>query len=348
MGVRCQLCSGYLNIDYYILQIRNMPPVEQSSMPRQAEGRECLSELKAVERAKEIPMVSDTLNELEKVKNKIGELTPVKSAKEMVENSIKSLTEHPRLQGSIKAIHENSAVKKTVHSVVEHVIHPVANAVDHLDTMACGGIDSLTTAVPALHHPTGELFKSTKDTAHTYFSSVTEYVASFAISRMSLRAADYSLGLVDKVVKKDIKMLNTTDSKIRRVQRTIRALRRAGERRNRLNSDDLSQAGLVGRVCSIFHVNYFLHKFGLELEAERSHEGCDETDAPSGDNNDKSVQGDKENSFDQSTASLDHSTTSETEESTTQETHQDDEAGEEEHEDAQEQPEHYSDEHQYY
>merc|ERR1712121_336559 len=159
-----------------------------------------------------------------------SEMTPVKSAKGMVD----SLTTHPRLQGSINAIHANSALQKTVNSVKEHVLPSVANAVDHLDTMACGGIDSLTTALPALHHPTDKLIKSTKDTAQTYFSSATEYLASFAISRASLRAADFSLGLVDKVVKKDIKMLNTPASKIRRVQRTIRALRRAGERRNRL------------------------------------------------------------------------------------------------------------------
>jgi len=262
-----------------------MPPVEQTTVPRSPLRKMSIAELKVVEKAMEIPVVSDTINELEKVRSTLSEYAHVRTAKKMVEDGIKILTENPRVQGGFKALNENPTIHQTVCSVRDRMYPRVAHAVDQLDTMACGGIDSLTTVLPALHNSTPELVEGTKETARSYFSLATEYMASFTISRLSLSAADYSLGLAERSVKffkpdqKDCGFLCKTYSKIRKTRRTMRALRRAGERRGQLDMDKLSRAGFVGRLCSFMSVNFFLHAVGLELIAERSRR-TDSTDAP--------------------------------------------------------------------
>ena len=59
---------------------------------------------------------------------------------------------------------------------------------DQLDTLACGGIDSLTSALPALTSPTPELVESTKEAARGYFAWAKEYAASFTVAQISLKA----------------------------------------------------------------------------------------------------------------------------------------------------------------
>merc|ERR1711915_391978 len=62
-------------------------------------------------------------------------------------------------------------------------------------------------------------------------------------------------------------------------RRTLRALRRAGERRSHIESDKLSRAGIAGKVCSFISVNFFLHMVGLEMVAFRQRR-FDSTDSP--------------------------------------------------------------------
>jgi len=262
-----------------------MPPVEQTSVPREPERRKSVTELKVVEKAKEIPVVSDTLSQLGKVGNTLSEYAHVMTAKKMVEDGIKILTDNPRVKGGIRVINENATIQQAVSSVRDRVYPRVANAVDQLDTMACGGIDSLTTALPSLNAPTPDLVESTKETARNYFSLSTEYMASFTVSRLSLSAVDYSLGMAEKSVKffkpdeKDCGVLCKTYTKIRKARRTLRALRRAGERRSHIESDKLSRAGLAGRVCSFMSVNFFLHMVGLEMVTFRKRRS-DNIDGP--------------------------------------------------------------------
>jgi len=266
-----------------------MPPVEQTSVPRQPDlgRRKSITELKSVEKAMELPVVSDTLGELDKVRNTLSDYATVKTAKHMVEEGMKILSENHMVQDGIKVL-SNEKVQKTVTNVKDKVYPHVFNAVEHLDEMACGGLNSLTTAIPALNNPTPELVESTKESARNYFSLATEYVASFTVSRMGLKVADKSLDTVEKGVKffkpdkKDEGIVCRTYSKIRETRRMLRALRRAGERRNYIELDKLARAGLVGRLASFFSVNLVLQMFGLELTAVRPtrlhHEVTDEID----------------------------------------------------------------------
>jgi len=278
-----------------------MPPVEQTSVPRQPDlgRRKSITELKSIEKAKELPVVSDTLVELDKVKNSLSDYATVKTAKHMVEEGMKILSENHIVQDGIKVL-SNEKVQQTVTNVKDKVYPHVYNAVEHLDEMACGGLDSLTTALPALTNPTPELVETTKESARNYFSLATEYLASFTVSRIGLKVADKSLDTVEKGVKfikpdkKDEGIVCRTYSKIRETRRMLRALRRAGERRNYIEMDKLARAGLVGRLASFFSVNMVLHIFGLELTAVRPvrlHPVTDEINADDSLTELKDVQG---------------------------------------------------------
>merc|ERR1719244_1349046 len=107
----------------------------------------------------------------------------------------------------------------------------VVDTVEQLDTLAAGGIDTLTTK---------ELYETTKETASNYFSLATEYVASFAVAQMSLKLVDRSLNLVEKTTKylhpdtKDKSVFAVTYSKLRQTRRALRVVKRAGERKRYL------------------------------------------------------------------------------------------------------------------
>jgi len=283
MGIQFKVCSGE-SLDFLSnpTEFRSvMAPVEQSTLPPH-ERRLSLTELKVVEKAMELPVVSDTVEEIERVKNTLSENAHVVSAKQLVSDGIKILAENPTVQDGIhtvqdgfKVLHDNPRVQQTIDTVKDTVLPRVVEAVEQLDTIACGGIASLKTALPVLSNPTPELVETTKETARNYFSLATEYMASFVVSQLSLQAADKSLATVEKSVKffkpdkKDDGIVCVTYSKIRDARRTLRALRRAGERRNHIEMDKLARAGFMGRVASILSVNYFLNIFGLELSASK-------------------------------------------------------------------------------
>ena len=48
-----------------------MPPVELNTIPTSEVSRQSFADLKLVEKAMDIPVVSDTFSELEKVKNSL-------------------------------------------------------------------------------------------------------------------------------------------------------------------------------------------------------------------------------------------------------------------------------------
>jgi hypothetical protein len=269
-----------------------MAPVEQSSVPSYNVSRSALSELKMVEKAMELPVVQDTIHGLEIVRATISDNAQLKSATHMVEDGIKSATHlveggikaisvNPAVQGvqeGVKYIQDSKAVHQTVQNVnemmrphVDSLLQRVPGAVEKLDSYACGGIDSLTSAIPALSTPTPQLLESTKEAGWEYVSIFKEYVSSFTAAQISLTVADKSLSLAEKSVsffkpdKPDAGVLCRTYGKIRSVRRSLRALRRAGSRRNTMRRTPLARAGLVGQVANMLAVNCVLKMAGLEL-----------------------------------------------------------------------------------
>jgi len=266
-----------------------MPPVEQNTVPLGHSYVVSLGELKTVGKASEIPVVSDTFKVAASYATQISENASVLSAKQYVEEGIKTLSEtetFSALQGKVTEkvteINSNPKVKETLENVKEKMsLHldsvkgKVVDTVEHLDTLAAGGIDTLTTKVPALNSPTKELYQTTKETASSYFSLATEYVATFAVAQMSLKLADKSLNLVEKTTKylhpdtKDKSMLAVTYSKLRQTRRALRVVKRAGERKRYLESDPVARVGLAGSLASMLGLNSLLDMFGLKIVAEK-------------------------------------------------------------------------------
>jgi len=266
-----------------------MPPVEQNTVPVSHAYVVSLGELKTVGKASEIPVVSDTFKVAASYASQISENSTVQSAKQYVEDGIKTISEtetFSSLQGKVvekvTEINSNPKVKETLDNVKEKMsLHldtvkvKVVDTVEQLDTLAAGGIDTLTTKVPALNSPTNELYETTKETASNYFSLATEYVASFAVAQMSLKLVDRSLNLVEKTTKylhpdtKDKSVLAITYSKLRQTRRALRVVKRAGERKRYLESDPVARAGVVGSVASMLGLNTVLDLVGLKIVAEK-------------------------------------------------------------------------------
>jgi len=235
-----------------------MPPVELNAVPPRAEDPRW-SYPRAVDKAMELPVVSDTL---ERVKTTISEAPGVLSAVHLVEGGLTLLV-----------------TNKTVESVKEAVLPAVSGALETLDNYACDGIDTLTHAVPALNGSTGELAEVSRDAAKGYLSWAKEYLASFKAAQISLKVADQSLQLAEKTTgllkpdKKDDSLACTTYARIRSLRRLVRALKRAGVRRNRSGATEpanLSSSGLAGRVADTLALNSLLAALGLELVPARS------------------------------------------------------------------------------
>merc|ERR1711970_321401 len=253
-----------------------MPPVEQNTVPLGHSYVVSLGELKTVGKASEIPVVSDTFKVAALYATQISENASVLSAKQYVEEGIKTLSEtetFSALQGKVNETLENVKEKMSLH--LDSVKGKVVDTVEHLDTLAAGGIDTLTTKVPALNSPTEELYQTTKETASSYFSLATEYVATFAVAQMSLKLADKSLNLVEKTTKylhpdtKDKSMLAVTYSKLRQTRRALRVVKRSGERKRHLESDPVARVGLAGGLASMLGLNSLLDMFGLKIVAEK-------------------------------------------------------------------------------
>jgi len=119
---------------------------------------------KLVDKAMEIPVVSDTVSELEKVKNTLSENQKVQTVKSFVEDGLQKLKDSEK----VKDIVDNETLSKSVSTVKDAVLPKVTGALDKLDDLACDGIDSLTHAIPALSTSTPELYQSTRDAAKGY------------------------------------------------------------------------------------------------------------------------------------------------------------------------------------
>jgi hypothetical protein len=247
-----------------------MPPVEATTFPSIAFPE--VRELKVVDKAMELPVVSDAVSEVSKYAQNISENSHVKHARQLMGDCLRSIADNERLVNLKEAVmpltsKHLTSVKESVivTSVKDSVLPHVAGAVHTLDNMACGGLDHLKTAVPSLTTPTPELMETAKEAAAGYLSLLTEYLASFSLAQLSLSMADRSLVLMEDAAVRILKQEAAIPSFLRAFRRSVRAVRRAGARRNHLHGDKLSRSGIAGRIASTLHLNTLLGLLGLEL-----------------------------------------------------------------------------------
>merc|ERR1712202_92550 len=207
--------------------------------------------LKSVDKAFELPLLTDTYNEISKL---AGPISPyVETVKNIATPYMEKLS--PMVESgfsTIKSTAEENIVHKlpegtadNIKSKLDSAKEQVASAVDNLDTLVCQGLDQLTTRVPALKENTTELVETTKGTAVSYFGFAQEYVASFGISQIALKP-----------------VVNG----IKNVRRHARAVRRAGAKLAGIKAaKTIGEASVVGAVAEVFGLNFFLSVVGLQL-----------------------------------------------------------------------------------
>merc|ERR1712121_219060 len=256
-----------------------MPPTEQQTVPLGESTIKSIGDLKTVSKAIKFPVVSDTVKAATDVVTQISENTHVETARQYLQDGIKSFSETEtfnNIQGKVKELNENPRVQEVITNI------NLKEKVDRLDTFAADGIESLASAVPALRAPTPQLVETAKDTANSYLYLATEYLASFSVAQISLRIAEKTLSLAEgttDILKSDTEgLMASTSSRIKQERRAIRAVKRAGERKSILEKDPVARTGIVGSIASLLHVNSILGYLGLRLEAKENESEYNDSD----------------------------------------------------------------------
>jgi len=129
-----------------------------------------------------------------------------------------------------------------------------------LDNLACNGLDQLTTAVPSLQTTTTpEMVENTKEAAIVCMDTAQEYLASFKMARFGIRVFDTYLSLIESPVSL---VSSSASSQVLGVRRHLRAVRRAGARRD---GEPCSDGSLWMEMAEVFRLNVLLGFLGMQL-----------------------------------------------------------------------------------
>jgi len=187
---------------------------------------------RAIDKALDLPVVSDYWSEVAKITAPIA----------------------PYLEEGIKIIKD-----KADESLSEAIKDKVGSCVTSLDTLACDGLDQLTSAVPSLRSPTPDLVETTKETANNYVDMIEEYVASFGLAQFGIRLVDTGLAVLES----PLSLISTSIcSKVQDVRRHLRAVRRAGAKRA---GYPCKEGPFLLQVANMFSLNFMLGFLGIQL-----------------------------------------------------------------------------------
>merc|ERR1712121_595211 len=271
--------SSVLCLPSLILNSPKMPPVEIESAPLPVDAHaEIGIHLKIVEKATTIPLVNDAVTAVtpiitEAVTAATNLHTQVREAN-TVYNTVEDL-----ILGGIK-----EATPTLTESVPEVVKTTLATTVDQLDTLACDGLDKLTTTIPQLNEPTQEIITNTTGEIVTVVNDVTDYFTSFSIAQWGLKTADKVLSVTEKIlhnlepsgdadtplspifslplVATVLSCVKPTVAKVRALRRYLRSLRHGGRRRACATADETT----IGWFLETFYINILLTTvFGIRI-----------------------------------------------------------------------------------
>merc|ERR1712055_315031 len=278
--------SSVLYLATLILTSTKMGEIESAPLPVAVVGHaEIGIHLKIVEKAATIPLVNDAVTAVtpiitEAVTAATNLHTQVREAN-TVYNAVEDL-----ILGGIKG-----ATPTLTESVPEVVKTTLATTVDQLDTLACDGLDKLTTTIPQLNEPTQEMITNTtemitKKTGEivTVVNDVTDYVTSFSIAQWGLETADKALSVTEKVlhtlepsddpdtplspifalplVATLLSCVKPTVAKIVALRLSLSALRHGGRRRACATADVTT----IGWFLETFYINILLTTvFGIHI-----------------------------------------------------------------------------------
>jgi hypothetical protein len=251
-----------------------MAPAEVSELASTPAATFPLRHLKTINRAMELPVVSDTVGEVAKYANTIRSNSIVQSATNAVHAGFMTIADF-RAVVAVKDAVLNS-------TTVSDVLLPrMTGAVESLDSLAASQLDNLKKAVPAIGEPTPHLIQTTKEAASGYWARALDYLSSFTIAQVSLGLADKSLDLAASMVckveqgvqatpalenldaaKTSASLLNRLQENIGGVREVVQGLKKRGEP----GATDL--AAKVSLLLSYLHLGNFLRYLGLTFQAK--------------------------------------------------------------------------------
>merc|ERR1712055_1250752 len=278
--------SFVICIASFILTSIKMPPVEIESVVLPVDAHaEIGIHLKIVEKATTIPLVNYAVTAVtpiitEAVTAATNLHTQVREAN-TVYNTVEDL-----ILGGIK-----EATPTLAESVPEVVKTTLATTVGQLDTLACDGLDKLTTTIPQLNEPTQEIITNTTEIITnttgeivTVVNDVTDYVTSFSVAQWGLKTADKALSVTEKIlhtlepsedpdtplspifslplVATLLSCVKPTVATVRALRRYLRALRHGGRRVACATADVTT----IGWFLETFYINILLTTiFGIRI-----------------------------------------------------------------------------------
>merc|ERR1739838_875218 len=148
-----------------------MAPRETQALPC---GSTSLAHLKVLDKALQLPVVSDVASKLAGHQLK----AVVEGVSSLVTQAEESLV--PLLPARLRHCSDTAKEK-------------VGSAVEGLDSLACDGLDQLTSNIPALKENTSELCEVTKDAVYSYLERTKDYLASFTVAQKALLLGDRAL-----------------------------------------------------------------------------------------------------------------------------------------------------------
>merc|ERR1719318_766941 len=244
-----------------------MAPVEIDTIPMDIMAP--IKNMKVVNKAFELPLVTSAYDEITKmaapispyVENSVTTITPMV---EIGYNTIKAKVEENVMPHLPEGISES--VQANMTSAVDHI----TAAVEKIDTLACGGLDQLTEKVPALKEETPELIANSKETATSYFTLATTYMASFSLAQVALKVLDSGLDVVEgAVILTGASEEGTTWSSIKKIHAIANTVRIDGNKMaGTIKARKIEEASILGALAEVSGLNYILGSLGLLASAE--------------------------------------------------------------------------------
>merc|ERR1712243_338125 len=192
---------------------------------------------KVADKAMDIPVVNDVLSGMKKMTD------PIAPYVEETYNIVKS-----------KA---SESLSSDVKDKVGSTLGSLGSTIDNL---ACNGLDQLTTAVPSLQTvTTPELMEHTKEAAVSAVDAAQEYLASLKVARFGIRVFDAYLSVIEAPLSV---LSSSASSKVQGVRRHLRAVRRAGARRD---GEPCNDGPLLMEMSKVFKLNVLLGFLGMQL-----------------------------------------------------------------------------------
>merc|ERR1712243_153318 len=192
---------------------------------------------KVADKAMDIPVVNDVLSGMKKMTD------PIAPYVEETYNILKDKAKE--------------SLSEEVKEKVESTLGSLGSTIDNL---ACNGLDQLTTAVPSLQTvTTPELMENTKEAAVSAVDAAQEYLASFKVARFGIRVFDAYLSVIEAPLSV---LSSSASSKVQGVRRHLRAVRRAGARRD---GEPCNDGPLLMEMSKVFKLNVLLGFLGMQL-----------------------------------------------------------------------------------